>query len=51
MSVDSDRLLFWVDFELVGTVEIIRSINMHVADKVPGKDVFSTWYKLGVDGP
>lgn len=51
ISADAERLLFWVDFELIGNVPITRALDINQGDKIPGEHVLNTYYKLGIYGP
>lgn len=51
VSADAERLLFWVDFELIGTAPIVRELNIMYGDKIPGEHVLNTMYKKGIYGP
>ena len=51
VSVDEDRLLFWVGSELAGVVPMTRQVDLHNTDKIVCDDVINARYLAGVVGP
>ena len=45
------RLLFWQDFELRGSVQVPRDINLMQVEKIRGSGVTDVWYTWDVRGP
>ena len=51
VSCDDDRILFWVDKELVGTAPVQRMVNIQIGEKIKGDGVLDVWYIAAVMGP